>query len=201
VTSLADTLTRIVRELADARVAFALIGGLAVSVRTEPRFTRDADLAVAVSDDDEAEAVIRRLQASGYRIGTVLEQRAVGRLSTVRLYPAGGFDEGPVVDLLFASSGIEPEIVRDAEPLEVLPFIIVPVARTEHLIALKLLSRDDTGRPQDLIDLRALLKVAAPEDIARARESVRLIEARGFDRGRDLIRSLESLLRTSKPVR
>ena len=34
----------------------ALIGGLAVSARTEPRFTRDADLAVAVTSDAEAEA-------------------------------------------------------------------------------------------------------------------------------------------------
>jgi len=36
VTSLGDTLTRIVRDLADADIAFALIGGLAVSVRSEP---------------------------------------------------------------------------------------------------------------------------------------------------------------------
>ena len=33
---------------------FALVGGLAVSARAEPRLTRDADLAVAVSDDHDA---------------------------------------------------------------------------------------------------------------------------------------------------
>jgi hypothetical protein len=33
-----------------------LVGGLAVSVRTEPRFTRDVDLVVAISDDHAAEA-------------------------------------------------------------------------------------------------------------------------------------------------
>src|SRR5215210_7635126 len=88
VTSLADTLTRIAQDLGEARVGFALIGGLAVSVRTEPRFTRDADLAVAVADDVEAETLIDRLRGSGYGIGTVLEQQAVGRLSTVRLLAA-----------------------------------------------------------------------------------------------------------------
>lgn len=31
--------------------AWAVIGGLAVSVRAEPRFTRDVDLAVAVESD------------------------------------------------------------------------------------------------------------------------------------------------------
>ncbi len=34
---------------------WALIGGLAVAVRAEPRFTRDVDLAVAVADDRELE--------------------------------------------------------------------------------------------------------------------------------------------------
>jgi hypothetical protein len=194
VTSLADTLTRIAQDLTEARVGFALIGGLAVSVRTEPRFTRDADLAVAVADDIEAETLIDRLRVSGYGIGTVLEQQAVGRLSTVRLLPTDRLDDQPVVDLLFASSGIEPEIVRDAEPLEVLPSVIVPVARTAHLLALKLLSRNDTERPQDLIDLRALLGVATPDDIARARECAAMIEARGYHRGRNLLSDLNALL-------
>lgn len=46
--------------------AWALVGGLAVSVRTEPRFTRDLDLAVAVSDDHAAEALIHQLHAAGF---------------------------------------------------------------------------------------------------------------------------------------
>ena len=40
-------------DLATQRLA--LVGGLAVSARAEPRFTRDVDLAVAVVSDDEAE--------------------------------------------------------------------------------------------------------------------------------------------------
>ncbi len=67
---------------------------------------------------------------------------------------------GRVVDVLFASSGIEPEIVRSAEAIEILPGLVVPVARTGHLIALKLLARDDESRPQDLADLRSLHEVA-----------------------------------------
>lgn len=45
----------------NAHIPFALVGGLAVSARTEPRFTRDADLAVALASDAEAEALIREL--------------------------------------------------------------------------------------------------------------------------------------------
>jgi len=38
-----------------------LVGGLAVSVRCDPRFTLDADVAVAVVNDAEAEACVRLL--------------------------------------------------------------------------------------------------------------------------------------------
>jgi len=104
----------------DAGAAFALIGGLAVSVRTEPRFTRDADLAVAVSDDTEAEAIVRQCQAAGFGIHAVVEQTATRRLASVRKTPAVDPD-GALIDLLFASSGVEPEIVAAADRITILP--------------------------------------------------------------------------------
>ena len=69
------------------------------------------------------------------------------------------------------------------------------VARTGHLIALKVLSRDDVTRPQDLGDLRALLRVAPPAELARARDSLALIAARGYHRGRELMSEMNTLLR------
>ena len=68
------------------------------------------------------------------------------------------------------------------------------MARTGHLIALKLLSRDDVERPQDIADLRSLLRVAAPEELALAHDSVALIMQRRFDRGRSLPADLAALL-------
>lgn len=192
-TSLESALQRIVADLARSGVDFALIGGLAVSVRTEPRFTRDADFAVAVSGDAEAEALIRRLRANGYEVAALVEQEAVGRLATVRLALAGDA-EGPVLDLLFSSSGIEQEVVAEAELIQLLPGLSVKVARIEHLIALKVLSRDDLQRPQDLVDLRALLRTATHTDVTQAREALRLITTRGYHRGRELVPQLESLL-------
>jgi predicted nucleotidyltransferase len=185
-------LRRIRAELAAARAPCALVGGLAVSARTEPRFTRDADLAVAVESDREAEALVSALRASGYSIEALIEQDAKGRLAAVRL--GAGAGSAPVVDLLFASSGIEPEIVHGAERLELLPGLTIGVARTGHLIALKLLSRDDTSRPQDLADLQSLLRVASADELNRARSAVGLITARGYDRGRALAAELESLI-------
>ena len=194
-TALEAALRRICLDLADAQAPFALVGGLAVSARTEPRFTRDADLAVAVQTDAEAERLIRVLQSVGYRVQTLIEQQAAGRLATVRLTrsvePAD-----PVIDLLFASSGIEAEVVAEAEVIELLPNLRIPVATTAHLVALKVLARDDVNRPQDAGDLRALLRVASNDDIARARTALASIEERGFQRGRDLQAEFAALLQS-----
>ena len=192
-TSLEAILRRVDADLARSRISFALIGGLAVSARTEPRFTRDADLAVALDSDAEAQSLVHGLRVLGYGIGSIVEQEAVGRLATVRLTRSPA-PEAPVVDLLFASSGIEAEVVAEAEPIEVLPHLTLPVATTGHLIALKVLSRDDVSRPQDLVDLRTLLAAASAEDLELARHALGLIATRGYDRGRDLLADMNSLL-------
>jgi hypothetical protein len=182
------------RDLADLGLPWALVGGLAVSARTEPRFTRDVDLVIAVPDDRRAEQAIHSFQQRGYRVQALVEQEAVGRLATARLIPGGGDAAGVVLDILFASSGIEREIVDAAEPLEILPRLLVPVATLAHLMALKLLSRDDRTRPQDRADLAQLMRAATRNDLEAARQAVALIQARGFQRDRDLPGDLERLI-------
>lgn len=183
-------LRSLVAALERSSTRFALVGGLAVSIRTEPRLTRDVDVAVAVADDEEAERVVRGLRSDGLIPAATLEHAATGRLASVRLERAGS---GIVADLLFASSGIEVEIVHAAEVLEVLPGLNVGVAQPGHLVALKLLSRA-VDRPQDEADLRALLFGASNADIDFAREAVAMIETRGYSRGRELSRDLRELI-------
>lgn len=192
-----SALARICDDLKRLGYGHALVGGLAVAVRSEPRFTRDADLAVSVTDDRDAEALVRELQAVGYRVTTLVEQEATRRLATVRLIPPGGREPGVVVDLLFASSGIEREIVAGAELVEVMSGLSVPVALAGHLIALKILARDDEHRPQDHVDLVALRAAADASAWDLARSSLALVTERGFDRGRDLAAALDQLRRTA----
>ncbi len=170
---------------------WALVGGLAVSAQTEPRFTRDVDLALAVASDADAEHLIRELQGEGYQVVAVVEQKATLRLSTVRLLPPEATGNEAILDLLFASSGIEPEIVAQARVLEVFPGLLLPVARVGHLLSLKLLARDDENRPQDAMDIKSLLQVATEEDLADARRAAQLIQERGFNRDRDLPQELQ----------
>jgi hypothetical protein len=72
-TRLLAALRRTAEALDELGQAWALVGGLAVSVRSEPRFTRDIDVAVAVSDDLAAEALVSQLIAGGFRLRLSLE--------------------------------------------------------------------------------------------------------------------------------
>lgn len=169
-------------------IDWALVGGMAISVRTEPRFTRDLDLAVSVPDDARVEAIVGRLVGEGYKVEAIVEQEAADRIATVRLRQEGAAEE-PYVDLLFASSGIEDWIVEGADELEVLPGVTLKVASAEHLLATKILAVDDR-RPQDRADALALAETLDPTGLHRTRRALEEIEARGFNRGRDLIELL-----------
>ncbi len=185
------TVLRRTAETLDGRLQpWALVGGLAVSVRSEPRFTRDIDVAAAVSDDVAAEALVASLLSSGFRLRLSLEHGALKRLATVRLTPPGEPEEGVVVDLLFASSGIETEICRDADRLELAPGLSVPVAQAGHLVAMKLLALAP-DRPQDAVDLRALIATLTESDRARARAATARIEELGANRSKRLREELE----------
>jgi hypothetical protein len=175
----------------------ALLGGLAVSAWTEPRFTRDVDLAVAVDSDADAELLIRRLGEHGYKLWASVEQTATGRLATARLLPPDSTEDGVVVDLLFASSGIEPEIVAAAAPIDLGGRRATAVARVGHLVALKLLSADSARRPQDEMDLQSLRQALQQAEIQRAVQACELIMARGFNRDRNLPELLRNYLATS----
>jgi hypothetical protein len=181
-------LARIVSSLRARRRAFALVGGLAVSLRAEVRFTRDVDLAVAVADDADAESLVRELGDDGFRPIASVEHDTAQRLSTVRL----SSPDGVVIDLLFASSGIETEIVARALEVVVPQIGGLPVARAEELLAMKVLSMRD-ARLQDRLDALHLLRLADPDlDVVRA--NLTLIEARRFHRDQDLHRKLAELL-------
>jgi len=197
VSVLESALGALLERLARQGARVAVVGGLAVSARTEPRFTRDADVCVAVGDDDEAESLVRSLQADGYRVLALVEQQVAARIATVRLASPEAVDEGVVLDLLFASSGIEREVVGSADEMELFDEIRAPIATVSSLIALKVLSRDDALRPQDRVDLVALVRLASAGDLAETRRLLSLIDERGFGRGRDLAAHLDALIAES----
>jgi predicted nucleotidyltransferase len=188
-----DVLARCAFALRERGVPFALVGGLAISVRVEPRFTRDIDIAVGVEDDTAAEALVTSLVAAGYTLDLSLEQRALNRLAAVRLTPPDVSPDGIVIDLLFASCGIEGEICAAAELIELAPQLQLPVATTGHLLVMKVLARSQ-DRPQDGVDVQGLLRTLTDDERGRARDAADAIERQGANRGKALRLEIDALL-------
>jgi hypothetical protein len=57
-TSIERALAAIAHDLDSRSIRFALVSGLAVSIRAEVRFTRDVDLAIRVAGDADTEALV-----------------------------------------------------------------------------------------------------------------------------------------------
>lgn len=170
---------------------FAVVGGIAVSFQTVERTTKDLDLVVAVENDAAAEKLVHAFAQLGYIIDDILEHDLTKRMATVRLISHG---TNPMyVDLLFASSGIEKEIIDSAEEAHVFSNTSVRVAKVPALIALKVLSAGPS-RMRDIVDLQSLFGVALPHELMEARQLLDLISERGFNRDKDLQKDLDGYI-------
>ncbi len=179
----------IAARLAQLGRPFALVGGLAVSLRAEVRFTRDVDLAITAADDADVEQLVHTLGDVGYFPVATVEHLERQRLSTVRLASSSGV----VVDLLAASSGIEAEVVARATRIDFGEIGEIPVARAEELLAMKVLSMTPR-RLQDRIDAVNLVLMNEQLDLDAVRENLAEITRRGFHRDQDLLAKLTEVL-------
>ena len=170
--------------------SFALVGGLAVGARGRPRFTSDIDIVALVRTDDDAEQLVRAMVNMGFGLNATVENQRTGRLGTVRLIAPD--TPGLLVDLLFAACGIEEEVIAAATPV-MLAGDDVPIASRPHLVAMKVLAMSDL-RPDDRGDVLALLRLSDADEIAQARDAVKLISARGYGQHLDLSARLEELI-------
>jgi hypothetical protein len=177
-------LKRAVVGLEAAGLPHALVGGLAVGTRTEPRVTRDVDFVVPVVDDTDAEAKVLALQRIGFIVDSVFE-RDGGRISTVRTVHSSATKV--FVDFLLSNPRIEAEIVAEASSEEVAAGLRCRVAQPWHLLAMKVLA----NRKKDLPDLEALIQQASSAELKKARHALRLMAARGAGKGRQLEAELD----------
>lgn len=185
-----EYLKRVITDLNDIDVSYALVGGLAYGTRAEPRFTRDIDLALDADSDEAAEHITGQLIRCGYFPEIELANRHTGALATFRMRYRRSLvgipvDQSPFIDLLFSHSGIEKETINAATVTEPFPNVHIPTAAIPHLIAMKALSESDR-RLQDRIDLQNLIAVASDEELAEVPPLLDLITQRGFANGKDL---------------
>jgi len=184
-------LSALAQDLDEIGRAWALVGALALGVHARPRATLDADIALVVQDDADADRFARALQSRGYTVLEAGVHPELGHFISLRVVGPVRAGGRLVVDFLLDTTGVEREIVASAERLAVTRDLRVPVASRSHLIAMKVLAEGEE-RLQDRVDLHELLQRATVADVEEARGAVRLIRERGHDRGKDLLATLES---------
>jgi predicted nucleotidyltransferase len=145
---LKETLVDAVKFLDAQQVPYALIGGLAVSLRGQARMTADVDL-VILADVPRGLALANSLSGTNFKplfdgIADVVEKSFI--------LPLRHRNTNVKVDLALGLSGFEHRIMARAERLPIGGSQIA-VATAEDLLIMKLLA----GRPKDEQDIEGLM--------------------------------------------
>jgi hypothetical protein len=168
------TLADLASWLAGEGITFALIGGLAVSVRGEPRLTVDIDATIA-GDVEVGLRLARQLTSSPFE---PLFDGVEEVVATAFILPIRHRATAVKVDLALGLTGFEQGALERSR-MEQVAGTLVPVVSAEDLLLMKALA----GRPRDLEDLRGILiRQGEKMDLNRARTLAReLDEAVGSD--------------------
>ncbi|MEX0642117.1 MAG: nucleotidyltransferase [Pirellulales bacterium] len=178
------TLADAIQLLEAQQILYALVGGMAVSVRGQPRATVDVDLVIA-ADVERALALAAVLDDTSFAplFGNVSEvvERAF-------ILPLRHRHTHVKVDLALGLSGFEKQALARAQRVE-LAGTTVSIATTEDLIVMKAFA----GRPQDEQDLEAL--VVAQGKQLDWEYCLRVAAELGESVGHDLITRIRNLRR------
>lgn len=131
------------------RVEYAVIGGYAVGMYAEPRYTKDLDL-IVVPSENNGTALIAALEEFGAPVNNLTKEDIAnpGLLYIFGIEPLR-------VDILNRIKGASvSEIITRAKVIEINKTSI-KIVDINDLITIKKLS----GRPQDLVDVQNLEKV------------------------------------------
>ena len=188
-------LRRIATDLNALAVPHALIGALAVSVHTQPRTTKDIDFAILIESADDQDELVKKLLARGYTDQEILMHLEPTHRLGFRVRIASEKIDSVAIDLLTSSSGIEREVIQSAIAIEIWPGLFVPVAIRAHLLAMKVLSQNDSERLHDRVDIQQLLIGITTDELKTARKALSLITERGFSRGKNLEAELIAMLK------
>lgn len=149
--------------LVSEKIPHTIIGGIAVSLLTEPRATQDID-ATIWSEDVSIEDLLSSAASAGLvsRIDNPLEFATQARILLLR-----HLDSDVSIDLSLGALPFEKEMIDHSETITV-GSLRLHVASPEDLI----ISKAVPMRPQDLADIDKLLSFYPAVDFRRIRELV-----------------------------
>lgn len=156
-------LTALSKWLDTEKIPHTIIGGIAVSLLTEPRATQDIDVTIW-SEDISTETLLRTADSFGLisRIESPLEFAAQARILLLKHR-----DTGVGIDLSLGALPFEKEMIDRAGIIEV-GSLQLRVATAEDLI----ISKAVPMRPVDLVDIEKLLFFYPNVDCKRIRAVV-----------------------------
>lgn len=191
--SLSLAVKTLVRDLTELKISYAFVGALAMGARGRTRQTIDADIAVSLADNNQAQDLVDALVLKGYGVNNIYKDGE--RIVLARLFSANEESQLVELDFLIALCGIEREVVESAELMEIWPNLFAPIASMSALLAMKARCQELPERIQDKADLvNQLIPFSSEKDLQQARELIKLIEQRGFNEGRNLSLHFEQLV-------
>lgn len=140
------SLDEIARLLCDAGVPYALIGGHAVNVVVEPRFTADIDVTIS-ADSSQLGLLHATLLAAGFSVEREHGAALPSGPDFIRFVDG----DGTKLELQMAKTALQRSVIARARDHGG-----VRVATPEDLIVLKAIA----NRPKDQVDLLALSRLA-----------------------------------------
>jgi hypothetical protein len=165
-------------EFSNQKIDFALVGGLAVSVYTDPRMTQDIDLIVMTLDFDKAKKI---LIDAGYK----LEYESSDIATFISAFPDMGR-----IDIQLAHRKHAIDMIKRAKEVEVLSTVKIKILKPEDLIGLKVqaYNNDPSRYYKDMADIQELLKNEDCKDLPLIEEYFKI-----FDRLDDFKKLIKEL--------
>ena len=150
--------------LSHERIDYATVGGIAVSLVAQPRFTNDIDAVVWV-ESERWRPLLESASRHGFvpRIADPIEFATRSRVLLLR-----HTDTGIGIDLSFAALPFEREMIDEAIPVDIHD-VKLRIARPEDLIVMKAVA----NRAKDLADIESILTFHPKLDLAHVRRWVK----------------------------
>ena len=139
-----------VRVFTKLDIQYAIIGGIASSIRGKPRMTMDADV-VAFIAPEKVDLLIRSMKEGGFNVTTSSESKIVLRMKRglpIKLRYTKRYS----VDLRLASYSIDSQAIKRAKLVSLFD-VKLPIANVEDLIVYKIVRFDEV----DQADIKAML--------------------------------------------
>jgi hypothetical protein len=143
-----QSVIQIQKQLSDAGISSAVIGGLAVAIWGEPRLTRDVDMKVLLQRD-QADHLLSVLEPD-YTFLSNTPKQTLQRMGMLFVENIAGLR----IDLLLADTPFDVQAIQRGRSVEIQPGQNITVCTPEDLILYKMIST----RPRDYEDVRGVVR-------------------------------------------